>query len=63
MRLTFHLLGVEVFDLAFGDDEPTEPEAVGCRGDVTSYPVGFTRAEVPWEDGGSAHQFEPDEDA
>lgn len=61
MRLTLAWFGYEL-DFSLGpttvDDEP-EPDP---RGDVTTYPVGFTRAAVPWEDSGSYHQFDPEPD-
>lgn len=64
MRLAISLLGREVFALDLGpaleaaDDEDVW---VDC-GATTSYPVGFVRAEVPWEDGGSLHQFDAPDD-
>lgn len=56
MRLTFTALGFSL-DVTLGretdDDDP---------GSCTSYPVGFVRdPDVPWEDRGSLHQYEPDE--
>lgn len=61
MRLTFQALGLEL-DITLGpttvDDEP-EPDP---RGDVLSTPIGFTRPEIPWEDSGSMHQFDPEPD-
>jgi hypothetical protein len=58
MRFAVHLLGTEVFAVEFGTPEAVD-EWVDC-GATVSTPVGFTRAEVPWEDGGSLHQFDPD---
>lgn len=64
MRLTLCLLGVEVFDLALNETaevEAAEPD--DDRGSCTTYPIGFTRdPDVPWEDRGSLHQFDPEPD-
>ncbi len=43
------------------DDEPVQDLAPD-RGDSTSYAINFTRPEVPWEDAGSYHQFDPEPD-
>jgi hypothetical protein len=59
VRLALHILGTEVLAFSIGEPDDAD-EWVDC-GTTTSTPVGFTRAEVPWEDAGSLHQFEPDE--
>ncbi|MCW2785231.1 MAG: hypothetical protein JWP74_1748 [Marmoricola sp.] len=66
MRLTIAILGVEVFDISIGRDvadcyeTEVEPDAAG---DVTSYPIGFTRPEIPWDADGPVHQFDPSEES
>lgn len=59
MRLTLSLLGFEL-DVTLGRVD-TNTDDGDHRGSFTSYPVGFVRdPEVPWEDRGSLHQFDPD---
>lgn len=54
------------FNFSFGpttvDDEPEPEPETDPRGDVLSTPIGFTRPEIPWEDSGSMHQFDPEPD-
>ena len=63
MRVTLRLLGIPVIALTVEPDlEPeSEFEEYQDAGVTGSTVVGFTRAEVPWEDSGSLHQFEPDD--
>lgn len=58
MRLVFRAFGYEL-DIALGalEDEPAEEYA----GDVTTYPIGFSRPEVPWDHDCPVHQFIPDD--
>lgn len=57
MRLALSILGTEVLAVEFGPTEAEDDDS----GSFTSYPVGFVRdPEVPWEDRGSFHQFDPD---
>ena len=58
MRLTLHLLGVEVFDLAFGLQETYKPlevsddefESYQDAGTTGSTPIGFCHSPQPeWE--------------
>lgn len=58
MRFAIHLLGTEVFAVELGP-AAEEPEWDGS-GSTTSYPVGFTRPDTPWEVDGPVHQFDPD---
>lgn len=51
------------------DDEPEYPstevpefEPYQDAGSTGSWPISFTRPAVPWEDPGSLHQFDPDDD-
>lgn len=62
MRLSISLLGTEVFAVEFGTPEAADEDVWVDCGSTTSYPVGFTRPEVPWEDQGSFHQFDPEPD-
>jgi hypothetical protein len=62
MRLTLSIAGFNL-DVTLGREtqDPIEDDAPGS---YTSYPVGFVRdPDVPWEDRGSLHQFEPDDSA
>lgn len=43
------------------EDEAPEFEAYQDAGVTSSTAVGFARAEIPWEDAGSARQFEPED--
>lgn len=63
MRVTLRLFGVTVLALAVEPDPESESEFEEYQdaGVTSSTIVGFTRAETPWEDPGSLHQFEPDD--
>lgn len=64
MRLTLTLGGFEL-DLTLGrETQDADDDVYIDRGYLTSYPVGFVRdPDVPWEDRGSLHQFDPEPDS
>lgn len=57
MRLAISILGTEVLAVEFG---PAEVEDDDDPGSFTSYPVGFTRPDVPWDVEAPVHSFDPD---
>lgn len=66
MRMTLALCGW-LLDIGLGRDDEPEPEpAEDYRGDCVTFPIGFTRPDIPWDHDCPVHQFTPedsDEDA
>lgn len=67
MRLTFEFAGWNLdwtLTPPWAADTEVAPEFEPYQdaGTTGSWPISFTRPAVPWEDPGSLHQFDPDDD-